>query len=246
MLIAQITDCHISSEGAPEGLARVAAAVNALDPMPELILATGDLANEGDRAEYRALRAGLAAFEAPVFLLPGNHDRREGLKAEFPDHAYLPDGPFLHYTIEDWPLRIIAVDTVKPGSHGAEQCAARLDWLAARLDEAPGRPTLVAMHHPPFRSGFYRFDHLGFDGLNALQALMGARPQIQKIICGHLHRAMEAQVEGIAMVTAPSTAYGFTFTLGEEPIARVDEPPAFMLHHYRDGQGIASYSVATV
>jgi 3',5'-cyclic AMP phosphodiesterase CpdA len=244
MLIAQITDCHISSPGAPEGLQRVAQAIEELEQAPDLILATGDLANDGRPDEYEALRTGLEAFRAPVYLLPGNHDRRETLKSGFPDHGYLPEGPFLHYTIEEHPLRIVAVDTVKPGSHGAEQCADRLAWLDETLSAAAERPTLVAMHHPPFRSGFYRFDQLGFDGLDAFRDLIGRHPQVRKVVCGHLHRVVEAPIGQASMIVAPSTAYGFDFSMGDAPIRQAGDPPAFLLHKFGNDGGIASYTVS--
>jgi Icc protein len=41
---------------------------------PDLIVATGDLAERGDSASYRRLRAQLLATGLPVFVVPGNHD----------------------------------------------------------------------------------------------------------------------------------------------------------------------------
>ena len=120
MLIAQITDLHISLPGrrahdlyrTGEHLARWVERLNGLEPAPDLVLATGDLVNDGEAEEYASLAALLAPLRMPVYLIPGNHDDRENLLAGFPGHAYLPrDSEFLHYVVEGHPLRLIGLDT---------------------------------------------------------------------------------------------------------------------------------------
>ena len=92
----------------------------------------------------------------------------------FPDHAYLPrDGGFLQYCVEDWPLRLIALDTIIPGEPGGRLCEQRLAWLAARLAEQPERATLIMMHHPPFATGIGHMDGMA---LEAPERLADDRP----------------------------------------------------------------------
>jgi Icc protein len=111
----------------------------------------------------------LAPLTMPVYLIPGNHEDRRALVAEFPDHSYLPrDGGFLQYVVERYPVRLVALDTIVPGKGGGLMCGERLQWLDARLREAPARPTMIFMHHPPFRTGIARMDALGLDNAEAL------------------------------------------------------------------------------
>ena len=63
------------------------------------------------------------------------------------------DGTFLHYTIDDFPVRIVCCDSVRVDEVTGGLCAERQDWLNRTLAEAPDKPTIVAMHHPPFGSG---------------------------------------------------------------------------------------------
>jgi 3',5'-cyclic AMP phosphodiesterase CpdA len=255
MLIAQISDMHINAPDAPSmsgidaigNLERCVAAVNALDPAPELILATGDLTKDGTADEYATLRALLAPLKAPLYAIPGNHDIREAMRAAFADAPYLPrDGTYLHYVIEDHALRLVALDTVVAEAPHGQLDDGRLDWLAARLKEAPDRPTAILMHHPPFRTGYAAMDAMRcFDG-DALGALVAKHPQIVGILCGHLHRASHTPFFGTTAASAPSTIAQLKLdlsgakALGERAIWS-DEPPAYMLHLWQPGEGLVSH-----
>src|SRR4249920_2791088 len=141
MLMAQISDMHLKPPGellykrvdTAGFLRRAVAHLNALDPAPDLVLATGDLVDGGKREEYALLREVLGPLKMPVYLIPGNHDAREAMREVFADHSYLPPSGFLQYTIEDRPVRLIALDTLEPGKSWGELCEERLDWLEARL-----------------------------------------------------------------------------------------------------------------
>ncbi len=74
--------------------------------------------------------------------------------AEFRDHAYLPrPGVPIRYAVEQFPVRLLGLDTLVPGADGGALDAAQLEWLEAQLAAAPGRPTLIFLHHPPVKTG---------------------------------------------------------------------------------------------
>src|SRR5215470_7524092 len=110
MIIAQITDLHIKPPGrlayrkvdTAAHLRRAVVHLNGLDPRPAVVLVTGDLVDGGASAEYAELRALLAPLAMPFYLVPGNHDARDALRAGFPDHPWLAgEGGFIHYAIDD-------------------------------------------------------------------------------------------------------------------------------------------------
>ncbi len=252
MLIAQITDFHIStSEGEPERLygtsghlKRAVAHLNALSPAPDLVLATGDLVNEGSAEEYARLKALLAPLAMPIYAIPGNHDAREPLRAAFIDDGYLPADGFLNYTVEDLPLRLVGLDTYKPGEVGGLFCDERLAWLSARLAEQPERPTLIFMHHPPFATGIARMDLWGLENAVALGAVIARHGQVERIVCGHLHRPISTRWNGTVVSTCPSTAHQIALDLSGDPdsIAVKMEPPACQLHLWRPEVGLVSHT----
>src|SRR5450759_955339 len=97
MILAQISDFHIKAHGrksyrvvdTAESLRRCVAHIMNLKQRPDAIAMTGDLVDSGGAAEYAYLRERLAPLTMPYYLIPGNHDDRDALRAAFPDHGYL-------------------------------------------------------------------------------------------------------------------------------------------------------------
>ena len=128
-VVAQLTDPHILAEGEWLGgnidtagyLRDAVAHVNALLPRPDLVIVTGDLADEGTRAQYDHLAALLAPLQVPFVLLPGNHDVPATLTEVFGDAATWPRA------MDVGPLCLILLDDSVPGSPngrvGEEQLA---------------------------------------------------------------------------------------------------------------------------
>jgi 3',5'-cyclic AMP phosphodiesterase CpdA len=251
MIIAQITDLHVRPYGlrasdVVETNAMLEAAVEnlmALDPLPDVVIATGDLTDCGLMEEYKILKAILGRLPMPVYLVPGNHDRRENLRATFSDADYLPkDGEFLHYTVEHHPIRLIGLDTVIPGAGHGEICARRLAWIDERLAEQPERPTIVFMHHPPFATGIAHMDAINCRGGEALGEVIACHPQVLRVLCGHHHRPIQTLWAGTIASVAPSTAHQVVLRLAPDAPSHFNlEPPAYHLHVALPGQGMVTH-----
>ena len=251
MLIAQISDMHVKPAGellygtidTYGMLAAALADIAALDPRPDLVVASGDLVADGMPAEYAALRALFDELPLPYFLLPGNHDIRDTLRDAFPEQPWDRKGEFLQYAVEDYPLRLIALDTVVPGAPGGRLCDGRLGWLAARLDEAPDRPTAIFMHHPPFVTGIEYMDGMVLENPAGLADVLASRGQVARILCGHLHRPIQTMLGHIPVSVAPSTCFQIQLKLKDSPgIALTREPPAYQLHLWRPESGLVTHT----
>jgi len=245
MIVAQISDLHVKPKGrlayevvdTAAYLSRAIERINGCDPQPDVVLATGDLVDGGTLEEYLHLRELLAPLRAPIYLLMGNHDERGALRAAFPDHGYLgADGP-VQFTIET-PVRILALDSTRPGEEGGEIDEARRAWLDERLRE-DSRPTLVALHHPPFLSGIVRMDAKGFIGHGALAQTIARHSHVERVISGHLHRTMWIRYAGTIATVCSSTAHQLSLSLGDSQLGFVMEPPAMQLHRW-DGKRLIS------
>lgn len=250
MLIAQISDTHLKRQDellygridTASYLERAVAHVNALDPRPDIVIATGDLVDGGKPEEYANFRRVLAPLSMPVYLIPGNHDARDALRAAFPEHSYLPASGFLQYVVEGLPVRLIALDTLVPGKGHGELCRERLDWLEARLGES-NRPTLLFMHHPPFDCGIAAFDNARLnEGGERLSELVRRHGNVERIVCGHVHRPIQVRWAGTMASIAPSTAHQATLDLrAGSPLSMMMEPPGLALHQWRPGTGLVTH-----
>ncbi len=251
MLIAQISDMHVKAEGellynridTAAYLEQAVAHIASLDPRPDIVLATGDLVEGGKPEEYTRLRRLLAPLPMPLFVIPGNHDARDTLRDGFADHDYLPKSGFLHYAIDHLPLRLIALDTLVPGRPHGELCEERLAWLEARLAERADVPTLLFMHHPPFACGIAAFDNARLiKGDKRLAELVRQHGNVERLVCGHVHRPIQALWAGTMASIAPSTAHQATLDLHDRaPLSMMMEPPAIALHQWSKERGLVTH-----
>lgn len=254
MIVAQITDMHIRPRGkiaygrvdSNAMLAAAVAALEALPRRPDLVIASGDLTDCGLIEEYQVLRALLAPLSMPVYLVPGNHDRRPELFSEFASDGYLDNSDgFLHYTVDTHPLRLIELDTVVPGHGHGEMCPKRLAWLAGRLEEQPDRPTLIFMHHPPFRTGLVDMDNINCRNGSSMADLLRRYDNVERVVCGHHHRPITTRWAGTIGSVAPSTAHQVTLDLIPDgsPATFTMEPPGFHLHLWSLEAGLVTHGV---
>jgi 3',5'-cyclic-AMP phosphodiesterase len=250
MLLAQITDLHVSLPGTlldrhyhtAALLERAVEHLLALDPRPDAVAITGDLVDVGSPGEYARLVELLAPLPMPVHVVPGNHDERDNLRAAFGPRGYLPATGFLCYEADVGPVRLLALDTNIPGATGGRLCAERLAWLEARLAEGPDRPTMVLQHHPPFATGLRGMDSMNLDGGEAEAEVIARHPQVERVLCGHVHRAITRRFAGTLASTCPSTAYQVELDLRPHVrVAVIREPPACALHTWSEAAGLVSH-----
>ncbi len=251
MLIAQITDLHAGDVVTIDGetvdtfecVNRAVAHLNALEPQPDMVIVTGDLVGEERRSHYEALDVALGKLKTPTYVIPGNHDDRALIREVFGGADYLPiSGEFLHYTVEGSDLRLVALDTHDPGKGGGLLCQARLDWLEQCLGEAPAKPTLIAMHHPPFETGMWDFDNIGLTGFEEFAQIIARNSQVQAIACGHVHRDIITSWNGTLVTVTPSTGYQYGLRLGHvRGFKKVAEPRMVRLFWWQQDTGLVSH-----
>jgi 3',5'-cyclic AMP phosphodiesterase CpdA len=250
-LLAQVSDMHIKAAGklsyrVVDTASMLRACIRhlmGLKQKPDAVAFTGDLVDFGRADEYAMLRGLLSELDMPVYLVPGNHDEREAMREAFPDHAYLRQNKgYILYSIDHHPLRIIGFDTVVAGKSGGLACEERLAWLDATLAAQPGKATAILMHHPPFATYIGHMDTQGLEGREALAQVIRKHPQVERLMCGHLHRPIESRFAGTIAATVPGPAHQVALDLSPDAPSRfVMEPPAYALHAYAPETGLVSH-----
>ena len=239
-VLVQLSDPHIGADwGDGDSVARLAAAVEsvrALEPTPDALLLSGDVADHGLDDEYEQVRELLAPLDVPLHVFPGNHDVRGTLRRHFEVPGV--DSEPVQYAVDLGPLRLVVLDSTRPGEDGGELDAPRLTWLEETLAAATQIPTVVALHHHPFVTGAPAIDDIGLpaDERQAFGSVVEAHPQVCRIVAGHVHRTMSAELGGRAVLTAPSTYVQARLELGAKEIELTNDPRGFAVHVLLDGE----------
>jgi Icc protein len=238
--LVQLSDPHIGADWTDaDPVARLAAAVEtarAVCPRPDAVLVTGDLTDHATDAEYEQVRELLAPLGDPLYVLPGNHDDRGALRRHFGVPG--ADGEPVQYAADLGPLRLVVLDTTRPGEDPGALDDDRLRWLDEELASAPQAPTLLAMHHPPLWTGVPAWDELGLPAADrrALGEVVGRHPQVRRIVGGHVHRTISGELAGHAVLTVPSTYVQMRLEFGSQELELADEPAGFAVHTVQHGE----------
>jgi Icc protein len=242
LTIAQITDLHVTTGQDPlnqlrneQRLRQVLRSIHELKPRPVAIIASGDLVDHGEPAEYAELKRILRESLIPIHFAVGNHDRRDAFRAAMggPVDA---DG-LIQYAVDFDGLRMVVCDTLEEGRDRSGFDGRRAAWLARTLDEQPDTPTIVVMHHPPILSGVKWMDpDPNAPWIGELADAIRGRDQVRVVLCGHVHRAFHGLLAGQVVATAPATSIQVTLNLSPVDMERPDgreilvaEPPGYVL-----------------
>ena len=250
-IMAQITDLHVGrvipfpsgQVSLYEQLKKAVHSVNSLDPLPDVLVVSGDLANHGNEDDYRRVHALFKTLKMPYYIVVGNHDQRSSLRTIFSEHTYMNTGSeFIQYTVENLPVRIVALDTLAVGSHRGLLDRERLDWLDKTLAENTGKPTVIFMHHPPFETGMPYPDSLGLDGKEDLAAVIDKYDMIEAVVSGHTHREAVLRWHGTAAYTTPSCSFSYKLEFHDvDDLDPLLEPPAYRVFRWDPDTGLVSH-----
>ncbi len=241
-VIAQISDTHVVESADDPSLivdnngrlAKAVVSLNSEGATLDAVLASGDLVNDGNQAQYERLAELLDPLQSPLLVLPGNHDDVELLRSHFGGTPWADTGHG-SWVSPVGAATLVGIDTTHPERDGGWVDDARLAWLDATLASASGS-VVVAMHHPPFVTGLAAMDAAGFHGVDELAEVLGSH-DVDEVWCGHLHRPSMGWVDRIPAVVCPPTVQMVRFALGPASanLALQNGPAGYLLHCHVDG-----------
>ena len=241
--VAHLSDVHLLAPGekqygavVPEsGLVAALERLSRLDPVPQALVFTGDLADKGQPEAYARLRAlvepAAEAMGAVVVWVMGNHDERASYARGLFDAD--DDGP--QDRVHDLGgLRIVAVDTSLPDYHHGALSDDQLDWLREVLSVPAEHGTILAMHHPPIPVPTLEaaaiIELLDQDRLAAV--IEGS--DVRQILGGHYHYTSHSTFAGVPVSVASASCYTTDPAPVDRLVSGVDGHQAFNTVHVYD------------
>jgi 3',5'-cyclic AMP phosphodiesterase CpdA len=243
--VLQISDLHLTIPpaklcGQVNTLARLRSMITAIlqqhsaqTPLEAVVL-TGDISDDGSLESYALFRKEIERLGLPYYVIPGNHDTREGMRTAFMDAAYMPKTGRLNWKVELENLHLIGLDTLIEGQGGGVFDGETADFLTHCLAGLSGKPALIAMHHPPFDSGIHFMDDIGLEGLGALVDVLEKADCDAQIICGHVHNMIIGSVGNTVAISAPSPVSSFPIDYRPDaPAGFMARSGGYMLHEWK-------------
>ncbi|MDB2653875.1 metallophosphoesterase [Luminiphilus sp.] len=209
MTLVQVTDTHLTgdSDGTLLGMNTERSTRQVIDAAlanqhPDCVLVTGDIAADGQAAAYEQLN-GFFNHRVPTLWLPENHDDVRAQKGAYRDH--------LKRRIVGRHWDVLMLETQVAGKVGGYFSSAELEALRrAVADAAAGdKSLLIATHHPLRALQSTWLDEQAVSNVSAALTIMQALSDRVVVVSGHVHQESDAVVQGVRMLTTPSTCIQF-------------------------------------
>ena len=204
--VVQITDIHLLAEtgatlyGVDTAIAlqKVIDAIVELSPLPDLMIATGDLAEDGSKATYNRLRDLLSGVNMPVYVLAGNHDDINAMH----DSLVNQNIKFIDMArVDKWIFMFVNSQVV--GESYGYISPDEMSRLKSNLELAGDTPVVVALHHTPMQ--ICRRANCQLQNVTEFNQLMSRFSNIKAVIAGHTHIEAEKKCARHIQYTTPST-----------------------------------------
>lgn len=242
--IIQITDTHIGPTEDFElygprpypALVKLVDELNSLPFVPDLILHTGDVVDDGAEASYRLAAPVLSRLKAPVQYVLGNHDDATWIQSILMQRPPTTDRLDTMRMLND-DVQLITLDSVGPNPPAGQLLESQISNLKS-LCSADGPAIVIALHHSPLLldTPWLDFGGKSWGGKTMLlenheqfrAAIAPARERIRAVIFGHVHGSFTVQQDGILYVACQSGFAGLrNFPNDEEAILDVQQSPGY-------------------
>jgi 3',5'-cyclic-AMP phosphodiesterase len=213
--LLQITDTHLYREPAGtllgfnthDSFNRIVELIRAQQPNPDIIVATGDIAQDASRESYLRFAQTVSMLGAPFYWIPGNHDRRSVMK-EIPGF----ENKFVQ-RIERGNWQIIMLDTSVSGDVHGLLSEAELDHLEQSLarvgDHQAIEHSLICLHHNPVPGNATWMQDIGLQNAATFIDLIRRFDSVRGVVYGHIHQSLDFEHQGIRFFCTPSTCIQF-------------------------------------
>ncbi len=210
--IAQISDLHLLKSKYEtihqvNPYKRAAAIISFLKKKNyNLIIISGDIANNGEIESYEQLATMLNGIETKIILFPGNHDNPNNLESILTNNKNYIISPKNPIIISTW--KFLYVDTVVKQKNYGHISYTAIERLKKTLSSNKEKNICLLMHHNPFNIGIDCVDKYKIDNFNNTVGTL--TENVKLILHGHVHSNYFLLKEGIIYSAPLSTSFQFS------------------------------------
>lgn len=213
--LIQITDTHLYGTAAGtllkmnthDSFAHVLDVVRKHEDAIDLILATGDIAQDASVSAYQHFLKNIEEFEAPFRWIPGNHDSASVMAEVAGDSG----ASGKEVSINNW--KILMLDTSIDGQVHGRLAPKELEFLQGSLAAAEKEESiehcLICLHHNPIKGNSGWMKDIGLHNKDRFWELAKQSSKLKCVVYGHVHQELDFLHEGIRCLCSPSTCIQF-------------------------------------
>jgi Icc protein len=220
--ILHLSDPHLTASGfdrdgvdAAGSLRRMLDACRSVESI-DVVVVSGDIADDGSKDGCRAVLDAVGAFAAerdvPHVYTTGNHDDRLNFAAVLGSGHLSASGDDAALRVVDGPeraamsmvdgMRIVTLDSLVPGRTPGLLDPDQLAWLREVLSVPAPDGTVIALHHPPI----YVPDHpmqavVLLNPTDLAEVVRGSDARI--VLTGHRHHQLSGTLAGVPVWVTP-------------------------------------------
>lgn len=238
-VVAHISDLHFN--GTRFNRSRIESTlsyINARADGIDVLLVTGDIADEGSPSEYREAFLVLDS-PLPMLITAGNHDIRENFSAALlKEETSSPIN--WSETIDD--VLFIIADSSIPGRNDGYLSDDTLAWMSEEITRhGADNPVFIAFHHPPAKLSMPFMDSIRQTGEDRLAAMVERHPNVVAFLCGHAHTPAVTHFAGRPLCIAPGVASTLNLPFEGTEIVNRGQPPGIAFHILDDDRRLVTH-----
>ena len=247
LLFCQISDTHFMHKGERiydqietySQFDKVIEYCKNLNPNPDFYIMSGDLIQDNPKYYHEYIEL-CNKLKKPYYLMMGNHDIRNSLKHHISNKKLINESGFVNFIIDYDFLKIICLDTVIEDSIEGNITLDTFDWLESELEKDIKKPTIIFMHHPPISIGSILFDDIKCKNGNDFLSLIKKYPKILKIVFGHVHCIYNIELEGLSLLSCPSSSFQFPIKAKTTNNLILDDKAYIQLFNWKDNKFLSN------
>ena len=170
----------------------------------EMILFTGDIANDGSQESYRQLSDLIMGIKDKIFVIPGNHDDMKNIVHVLPQSNLFVSTSNNLIRISNWYFLYLAT-VVEDEDYGRISSQTMKEFESA-LQNLHGCNICVVMHHHPFNVGLDFVDKYKIENFGLISGLFS---RVKLVMYGHVHNDYTLYRDGAVYSSCPSTCFQF-------------------------------------